>query len=148
MSWPANVTRPDFGGSSPAIERSSVDFPAPFVPSSASISPSATAVSMPNSTWSEPYDASTPSHAKMGDTAGGTTSGGGWPLPPGGPLGAAAAPSAGASSSTTGMRCQRATTPTSRSRTLSNPWARPPGRTMRMPSRPTPAISSWDLGNA
>ena len=54
MFWPSNVILPAVGGRRPTIDLSNVDFPAPLVPSRASMSSEATAVSTPKSTCSEP----------------------------------------------------------------------------------------------
>jgi hypothetical protein len=50
MAWPAKRMEPRVARSTPEIVRLSVDFPAPFEPSTATISPAATSRSMPRST--------------------------------------------------------------------------------------------------
>ena len=54
MSRPSKAIDPAMGSTSPEMALSSVDFPAPLVPSRATISPSCTSRSTPNSTctWS------------------------------------------------------------------------------------------------
>ena len=52
-------------GSSPVMARSTLDFPAPLVPSSATTSPSPTDRSTPNSTCSGPYAASVPAQRQQ-----------------------------------------------------------------------------------
>ena len=54
MSTPCRRTDPRVGSPSPEIARSSVDLPAPFTPSSATISPSSTVKSTPKSTCTCP----------------------------------------------------------------------------------------------
>jgi hypothetical protein len=54
MSSPANLMLPSRGWLSPLIERSVVDFPAPFAPMSVTISPSRTSSEMPLSAWIVP----------------------------------------------------------------------------------------------
>ncbi len=51
MSRPSNTMAPFVASTRPAIDLTSVDLPAPFVPSSATISPSSTSKFTPNSTW-------------------------------------------------------------------------------------------------
>jgi hypothetical protein len=51
MSRPSKTMAPPLASTSPEMARSSVDFPAPFVPRRATISPSSTSKSTPNSTW-------------------------------------------------------------------------------------------------
>ena len=54
MSSPRNVIVPWRGWFRPLIERSVVDFPAPFAPISVTISPSPTVSEMPLSAWIGP----------------------------------------------------------------------------------------------
>ena len=58
MFWPFSRTTPRSGTASPLITRSAVDLPAPFVPSSATVSPFWTSKSTPKSTWTGPYEKS------------------------------------------------------------------------------------------
>jgi hypothetical protein len=53
MSVPSNTIAPPVGSTSPEIDLSSVDLPAPLVPSRATISPSPTSKSTSNSTCTE-----------------------------------------------------------------------------------------------
>ena len=59
MSTPSNDTLPWYGVKRPDAVRSIVDLPAPFVPSSAMVSPRRTSRLVPNSTCSCPYATST-----------------------------------------------------------------------------------------
>ena len=54
MSSPWKLIRPRRGWFKPLIERSVVDLPAPFAPSSVTISPSRTSSEIPFSAWIEP----------------------------------------------------------------------------------------------
>ena len=54
MSLPSNTTAPKSASVTPEMARSSVDLPAPLVPNSARISPSATSRSMSNRTGTGP----------------------------------------------------------------------------------------------
>jgi hypothetical protein len=54
MSRPWNLIVPCRGRLRPLIERSVVDLPAPFAPSSVTISPSRTSIVIPLSAWIEP----------------------------------------------------------------------------------------------
>ena len=54
MFWPLSRTTPRSGTASPLITRSAVDFPAPLVPSSATVSPFRTSKSTPKSTCTGP----------------------------------------------------------------------------------------------
>ena len=58
MSAPSNDTDPPLATESPETARSTVDFPAPLVPSSATKSPSAASMLTPNNTCTGPYDTS------------------------------------------------------------------------------------------
>src|SRR3954447_22019720 len=69
MSWPAKRTSPAVTGSRPETARSSVVLPAPFGPSSTTISPAPTERSTPCSTWILPYPASRPATARSGSAA-------------------------------------------------------------------------------
>ena len=54
MRWSRNVIRPARGRRSPEIVFMSVDLPAPFGPSTQTISPESTRSSAPHSTWKSP----------------------------------------------------------------------------------------------
>ncbi len=54
MSFPRNTILPARGRLSPLMERSVVDFPAPFAPIRVTISPSRTSMEMPLSAWIAP----------------------------------------------------------------------------------------------
>ena len=54
MSRPWNAIPPLRGRLSPLIDRSVVDFPAPFAPISVTISPSPTVSEIPFSAWIDP----------------------------------------------------------------------------------------------
>src|SRR5260370_38655063 len=60
MSEPSMLIVPDQGRSAPAITDSSVVLPAPFAPTSATVSPAARSRLTPNSAWKSAYPASSP----------------------------------------------------------------------------------------
>ena len=80
---PSTRTDPATGGNRPAIVFTSVDFPEPFVPSTASVAPRPTSRLSPSTTGRPPYPTASPSQA----TAGALT-----PAPAGRPGGAGTAP--------------------------------------------------------
>src|SRR5436305_824768 len=67
---PSNWIAPRHGRSTPEIARLSVDFPAPFEPSTATISPGATTRSMPRRISVAPYPACSPVIARIGSAIG------------------------------------------------------------------------------
>jgi len=60
MSRPSNTMAPADGSARPVTAFRNVEYPAPFVPRRATISPSSISRSTPKSTWVEPYFTSTP----------------------------------------------------------------------------------------
>src|SRR5579875_2652508 len=66
MSWPCSVIVPSRGRSRPLITAISVDFPAPFGPTTQVIPPRATVSETPRRTSPPPYPATTPSTTRAG----------------------------------------------------------------------------------
>ena len=142
------------GGSSPAIALSTVDLPAPLVPSRARIS----SLDRRCRRRTAPGATRRPPRGPRG-RAGGCRGARGGRCPPSARRprrrGGSAAAAAGLDGLLDGLdvvdslEAVAAARPrrTNRSRTRSKAWARPPGMTSRMTSRPTPVSSSWAWGN-